>query len=321
MRGDAYRRFFYPPKPISYANPIIASFHPVLGLTWKALLRLADAEDLLGMLGYPAPGWIFAMSLSIGRGTEVDRRLRAALERVRIHVESGLRLRLLGADDAVAVLSPAGKILHLANTETEQQAEELSYRASAIDRGRTRDQRFADRGLDVWTALVDGRWSLVERTDTDGRRHYLAFENTPRAQAYRALTPRETVVVDQSIRGLASKSIAYATGLTPARISHLLASAASKLGFRDRLELVRVASTLRCHGKFSLLATPLTEAERDVWRLVHEGLSNAEIANRRGTSVRTVVNQVASLFRKVGVRGRAGLVAAAPERDPTFGAR
>ena len=39
-------------------------------------------------------------------------------------------------------------------------------------------------------------------------------------------------------------------------------------------------------------------------------LSNTEIARTRGTSARTVANQVASLFRKLGIRSRAEAVAA-----------
>ena len=39
------------------------------------------------------------------------------------------------------------------------------------------------------------------------------------------------------------------------------------------------------------------------------GLANAAIARRRGTSARTVANQVASIFRKLGVQSRAELAA------------
>ncbi|MEO0606291.1 MAG: helix-turn-helix transcriptional regulator [Myxococcota bacterium] len=53
----------------------------------------------------------------------------------------------------------------------------------------------------------------------------------------------------------------------------------------------------------------LTVAEADVLDKVLAGHSNHEIAALRGTQVRTVANQVASLFRKAGVSGRAELVA------------
>ncbi len=53
----------------------------------------------------------------------------------------------------------------------------------------------------------------------------------------------------------------------------------------------------------------LTAAERDVARLAARGLSNREIAASRGTSVRTVANQVASVFVKLGVGSRRELAA------------
>jgi len=53
----------------------------------------------------------------------------------------------------------------------------------------------------------------------------------------------------------------------------------------------------------------LTPAEGAVLRHIGDGLSNHQIAVRRRTSVRTVANQVASLFRKLRVRSRSELVA------------
>lgn len=55
------------------------------------------------------------------------------------------------------------------------------------------------------------------------------------------------------------------------------------------------------------LPTVLTAAERHVAGLVLDGLSNRTIAQVRGTSVRTVANQIASVFRKLNVTGRAEL--------------
>jgi DNA-binding CsgD family transcriptional regulator len=48
----------------------------------------------------------------------------------------------------------------------------------------------------------------------------------------------------------------------------------------------------------------LTRTERDVVDHVIAGRSNAEIARHRGTSARTVANQVAVIFRKLGVGSR-----------------
>lgn len=57
------------------------------------------------------------------------------------------------------------------------------------------------------------------------------------------------------------------------------------------------------------LPTVLTPAEREVLAGVLQGKSNAEIALLRGTSLRTVANQIASIFRKLGVGSRAELIA------------
>ena len=57
------------------------------------------------------------------------------------------------------------------------------------------------------------------------------------------------------------------------------------------------------------LPEDVTQAERDVVRLVILGKSNAEIARERGTSIRTVANQMQSIFKKLGVFSRAELIA------------
>jgi DNA-binding NarL/FixJ family response regulator len=59
----------------------------------------------------------------------------------------------------------------------------------------------------------------------------------------------------------------------------------------------------------SVPAANLTRSEQSVVRLVLEGKSNQEIAKDRRTAVRTVANQVASIFKKLGVGSRAELYA------------
>jgi DNA-binding CsgD family transcriptional regulator len=71
--------------------------------------------------------------------------------------------------------------------------------------------------------------------------------------------------------------------------------------------------------RFAVLSFPLTPpavpksfsaAEREVAHALLEDRTNAEIAAVRGTSVRTVANQVAAIFLKTGVRSRSELLAA-----------
>jgi len=53
----------------------------------------------------------------------------------------------------------------------------------------------------------------------------------------------------------------------------------------------------------------LTASERQIHQLVIDGCSSAEIARRRGVSTRTVVNQLSTVYRKLGVRSRRELIA------------
>ena len=52
----------------------------------------------------------------------------------------------------------------------------------------------------------------------------------------------------------------------------------------------------------------VTNAEAATLALVLEGKSNREIARTRGVAERTVANQIASAFRKLGVRSRSELL-------------
>src|SRR5688500_17481132 len=53
----------------------------------------------------------------------------------------------------------------------------------------------------------------------------------------------------------------------------------------------------------------LTKVEREVADAILLGKSNRDIADQRGTALRTIANQVASVFRKCGVASRAELIA------------
>ncbi len=100
----------------------------------------------------------------------------------------------------------------------------------------------------------------------------------------------------------------------------------AKLGLTRRVQLVRMASApfreaLTDLGAGELVVrstrltlgddeqpTDATPAEAAVLALVAEGLTNREIADRRGVSERTVANQVAALLRKHGAGSREELV-------------
>src|SRR5262245_15858869 len=57
------------------------------------------------------------------------------------------------------------------------------------------------------------------------------------------------------------------------------------------------------------LAAELTPSQHHVTELVLAGRSNAEIAAARGTSARTVANQLAAIYRRLGISSRRELIA------------
>lgn len=60
----------------------------------------------------------------------------------------------------------------------------------------------------------------------------------------------------------------------------------------------------------------LSEAERAVVALVVLGLSNKDVGVRRGSSARTVANQLASVYRKLRIGSRAELMARLHQAEP-----
>jgi DNA-binding CsgD family transcriptional regulator len=308
LDSDTYRRFFYPRQTVVSAAALVGDFSPPIQGVFASLMAQAGAEDLLGMLGYPAEGWAFALFVAVDHGA-VTPAIRNALRRLRIHVEASLRLRLFSSAESVAVIRPDGKLEHVRDGALdESQREAIGAQAVCIDRARTQEGRAnSERALSVWHALVEGRFSLVERVESDGRRYYHAFENAPHVRAQRAITETEAVVLSLTLRGLSGKEVSYSTGLSQARISSALALAAERLGFARREDLLRVGASL-LQSEEDATSVELTHAEREVFALVRRGLSNQEIAEARGTSVNTVANQLAALLRKTGASSRRALL-------------
>jgi DNA-binding NarL/FixJ family response regulator len=95
------------------------------------------------------------------------------------------------------------------------------------------------KALELWRALVRGRWSTVDWFDSGGRRYVLGIPNPPEVVDPRGLTERELQVVSHAALGMTNKMIAYNLGLSPSRVSTLLGSAMKKSGVHTRAELVK----------------------------------------------------------------------------------
>lgn len=121
--------------------------------------------------------------------------------------------------------------------------------------------------------------------------------------ADRWLSDREKQVLVLLASGHGNKQIAYELGISSSSVASHIRKLLRRLRLRSLAELAVVfrhgVSRERRAG-----IVVMTAAERAVARAAMDGLTNAEIARRRGTSPRTVANQLFSVFRKLGISSR-----------------
>ncbi len=266
-------------------------------------------------------------------------RCPTAVERTRwscmsAHLGAGLRLRAatqrlqLDSAPVEAVLDSAGRVQHARGSAVGVSAREVLRQAvRRIDKARTVQGRSdPDAAMDNWEGLVDGRWSLVDRFDTDGKRFVVAVRNDPAHADPRGLTMREREVAEFVGLGRSTKEIAYILGVSYSAVTNLTARAQDKLaltsraelaaffapsGFRAKLAEVALSGETLLFGSFPLVnqrqVEKLTQAEREIVAHLVAGSTNSDIAQRRQTSENTVANQVHAIFLKLGVHSRAEL--------------
>lgn len=213
----------------------------------KRLLWDVGVRDAWGCVAPCAPDRGLLLGASRDRVGPPPPRWKAHWVRVAIHLSTALRVRrtLLDAsanllDDADAVLDPAGHVHHAAGGAKPTRAREaLRDAALRMDRARTRDR---DNGLDLWQALIDGRWTLLDHFDSDGRRFLVARRAEPWFRRPLRLTQRQRQVLAYAAAGQPNQLIAYALGVNESTVASALGEALSKLGLRSRADLARYAT-------------------------------------------------------------------------------
>lgn len=132
------------------------------------------------------------------------------------------------------------------------------------------------------------------------------------------LSPRHERVLALRGQGFTLKFIAIELGLAESTVCTLLSIAQRSLNLA-RWEVggpgQQISSdqwALRLEG----VCSRLSSAEAEVVRLVAEGRSNQDIAVRRQRSMRTVANQVVSIFRKLRIGSRIELFALLHDARP-----
>lgn len=218
---------------------------------------------------------------------------------------------------------PEARTLHAAQVATEG--------GGAVARGEPVDLRA------LWEELLAGRLEFCDVFSSEARYFSTLKSRRSSSRQPRALAGRGREILERVLLGEAQKSIAFDLNVaqstiacsanrglgrlglscSPASVPPLLVVIvrASRLG-EHHWAIGESMSTedgliLRAVGIERLdtcLTDPLTPAEHEVARLRLEGNKQDDIAMRRGTSSRTVANQLAAVFMKLGVSGRLALL-------------
>jgi DNA-binding CsgD family transcriptional regulator len=206
------------------------------------VMSAVGVGDMAGAIGVNPTGRGVAISWFRRRPGHLSREVRHTLGRIAAHMASACRLRATDDASEEAVVAPDGKLVHAEGDARDLEKRDL-LRAAAlrIDRARTRAaQSDFESPAALWEVLVDGRWSLVERFESDGRRYFIARRNRPGARKHHALTANERQVVALAAIGRPSKVIAYELGLSEGTVSRNLARALEEMGLSSRADLLQL---------------------------------------------------------------------------------
>jgi DNA-binding CsgD family transcriptional regulator len=207
--------------------------------------------------------------------------------------------------------------------------------------------RLPDEAADLarlWTGLIDGSCQ-VEQTPFSTHTCTLVVSRGHRASRTRAaLDQRDVEILNQSLLEGVRKSVAADFELCQSSIAEILRRSFAFMGLScwpSRIPLIIVMAAHARHAQASLAMEPrsvaknqprlqqcvsvsrpdselagyLSPAEYAVTRLLIEGKSYAEMGELRRTSPRTVANQLASAFSRLGVSGRAELLCLLAKRQ------
>lgn len=174
--------------------------------------------------------------------------------RIAAHLSSAIRLRYRlheghARESFAAVFDPNGTC-HDAFGDAQDSEARAALRDAVLKiekvRGRKRIEE-PEQALSEWKALVAGKWSLVDRFESDGRRYVVARENEPRAPGPDALSEREKQVLGYARLGHHNKLIAYELGIAQSTVRVLMSRAMMKLGVQTREELLVRLRELSIH--------------------------------------------------------------------------
>ncbi|MBS0658948.1 MAG: hypothetical protein JSR82_11975 [Verrucomicrobia bacterium] len=203
---------------------------------WRASWR-ASVGDAIGLLGHDGLSSTVVVSLAGPPGIAFPAARRRLWARVAAHLGSALRLRTQPPVDE-ALIRADGRVEHHERL-SRAQLDRLRLLHAGRRWARSR-QATPSEALQIWQGLGDGRWSLVDRVDSDGKVFVVARRNQPAAELRSTpLSAKQRAAVSLLSIGYSNKQAAYALGLSAGAVTMLLQRARLAWGLSSRAELVR----------------------------------------------------------------------------------
>lgn len=239
----------YAPGPPMYLNQLIKELNAdrVPGVSSaERQVTSAGYGDVLAVRGTdPSMRGCMIVVGRQGLG-KLSRSGKRMLSCIAAHLASGFRLRSARPrpDQADAVLDSRGHFLHASVDDALAHRENLGRALEKRTRAReTLRKEDSSAAVQLWQAMVEGEWTLVDHIDTDGKRFVLARRNRPGVPEIGALVLRERQVAAYAAFGYSLKHIAYELGLAPTTVSTHLKSALRKLRMASQAELAAVMAS------------------------------------------------------------------------------
>jgi DNA-binding NarL/FixJ family response regulator len=208
-----------------------------------------DLRDSIGLTAVDPSGVACVLVGSSTARLSIGARERTAWRKVASHIASAMRLRdrlreLPGEaslDAADALFDEHKRIVH---EGPDARAKRELVREAAEIFARRRSLPDSTRALELWRALIAGRWSFVETIDTDGKRFYVLRKNDPRTPGPPLLDARERTIAGLLAHGDSNKAIAYHLGVAESTVSRGITRICKKLGVASRVQLTELMSAI-----------------------------------------------------------------------------
>lgn len=198
--------------------------------------------DAVSAQGVDPSGRACAISWVHATDQRISSEVRGSLARIAAHLTSAYRLRYRPRGDVTVVEGAADA--RWGDSLDARAKVNLRTAALAIDQARQQAGSSPDEALAIWRALVDGKWTLVDRIARGDRRVFVARPNEPSTLGIHALDAPEQQIISLAVLCRPSKLIAYELGISEGEVSRALTRALSKMGLRSRAELVEMYGAL-----------------------------------------------------------------------------